>query len=70
MMLAEAMKRAKSNDPKKFRDELAKIKDFKGVSGTITIQPNREPIKSPVYLLEIKDGAYKLKTKVDVKMKK
>ena len=70
MMLAEATKRAKSNDPKKFRDELAKIKDFKGVSGTITIQPNREPIKSPVYLLEIKDGAYKLKTKVDVKMKK
>ncbi len=66
MILAEAMKRAGSTDPKVFRDEVANTKDFKGVSGTITFQENQEPIKSPVYLLEVKDGKYTLKKKVPV----
>jgi len=65
-ILAEAMNRAGSTDPKVFRDEVAKTKEFKGVSGTITFQENREPIKSPVYLLEVKDGKYTLKQKVPV----
>lgn len=67
VMLAEAMKKSNSIDPKVFKAELAKTKDFKGVSGTITIRDNREPIKSPVYLLEVKDGKFTLKTKVSVK---
>jgi branched-chain amino acid transport system substrate-binding protein len=66
-ILAEAMKRAKSNQPVKFRNEVAKTKAFKGVSGTITFRANQEPIKSPVYLLEVKDGKFALKTKVPVK---
>jgi len=68
MMLADAMKRANSTDPKIFKDALATTRDFKGVSGTITIRPNREPIKTPLCLLEVKGNTYTLKAKVPVKM--
>ncbi len=68
MMLADAIKRANSADPKVFKSELAKTRNFKGVSGTITIRDNREPIKSPLALLEVKGGKFVLKTKVPVKM--
>ncbi len=66
-ILAEALQRAKSSQPAKFRDAVAKTKDYKGVSGTITFQANQEPLKSPVYLLEIKNGQFALKAKVPVK---
>jgi branched-chain amino acid transport system substrate-binding protein len=68
MMLADAMKRANSTDPKAFKDAIAQTKNFEGVSGTITIRPNREPIKSPLALLEVKGGKFALKAKVPVKM--
>ncbi|MBC7962783.1 MAG: ABC transporter substrate-binding protein [Steroidobacteraceae bacterium] len=68
MMLADAMKRAGSNDPKIFKVALATTKDFKGVSGTITIRANREPIKTPLCLLAVKGGQFVLKAKVPVKM--
>jgi len=68
MMLADAMKRANSSDPKVFKTALAQTKDFKGVSGTITIRANREPIKTPLCLLAVKGGQFVLKAKVPVKM--
>ena len=68
MLLADAMKRANSVDPKVFKDALAKTKGFAGVSGTISMQANREPIKSPLSLLVVKDGKFVLKAKVPVKM--
>ena len=68
MMIADAIKRANSTDPKVFKGEIAKTKNFKGVSGTITIRENREPIKSPLALLEVKGGKFVLKNKVPVKM--
>lgn len=68
MMLADAMKRANSSDPKVFKAALAQTKDFKGVSGTITIRANREPIKTPLCLLAVKGGQFVLKAKVPVKM--
>jgi len=68
MLLADAMKRSKSNDPKVFKTALGQTKGFEGVSGTITIRANREPIKSPLALLEVKNGKYALKAKVPVKM--
>jgi len=67
-MLADAIKRANSADPKLFKNELAKTRNFLGVSGTITIRANREPIKTPLALLEVKGGKFALKTKVPVKM--
>ena len=68
MLLADAIKRANSIDPKVFKDALAKTKKFEGVSGTISMQANREPIKSPLALLEVKGGKFMLKAKVPVKI--
>jgi branched-chain amino acid transport system substrate-binding protein len=67
-LLADSMTRANSVDPKVFKDALAKTKNFAGVSGTISMQANREPIKSPLSLLYVKDGKFVLKAKVPVKM--
>lgn len=67
-ILAAAMQRANSIDPKVFRAALAQTRNFPGVSGTVTIRPNREPIKSPLCVLEVKGGKYVLKAKVPVKM--
>jgi branched-chain amino acid transport system substrate-binding protein len=68
MMIADAIKRANSADPKVFKDAMATTKNFQGVSGTITIRANREPIKTPLCLLAVKDGKFALKAKVPVKM--
>ncbi|MDD2736933.1 MAG: ABC transporter substrate-binding protein [Desulfuromonadaceae bacterium] len=67
-MIADAIKRANSVDPKVFKDAMAATKNFQGVSGTITIRPGREPIKTPLCLLAVKDGKFALKAKVPVKM--
>lgn len=69
MLIAKAIKDANSADPEKFKDTLAKTNNYDGVSGFITFQENREPIKSPVYLLEVKDGKFSLLKKVPVEIK-
>jgi branched-chain amino acid transport system substrate-binding protein len=58
MILADAMKRAGSSDAAKVRDALAATKDFHGVTGDITIDPNRNASK-PAVILTIKNGAFK-----------
>ncbi|MGE5380048.1 MAG: ABC transporter substrate-binding protein [Methylocystaceae bacterium] len=68
MIVAQAMERAKSTDPKVYRAEMAKTKDFPGVSGVTTFRENREPIKSLVYLLTVKDSSFKLLDKIPVKL--
>jgi len=67
-ILAAAMEEAGSADPTVFKDALAKTKDFPGVSGTTTFRENREPIKSPVNLLQVKDGKFSLLAKIPVEM--
>lgn len=52
-LIVNAMKAAGSADPKVYRDKLAQTKDYDGVSGRITFRENREPLKSPVYLLQV-----------------
>lgn len=54
-ILAEAMTRAKEIDSTQIRDELAKTSNYKGVTGTITMGADRNPIKS-IVILEIRDG--------------
>jgi branched-chain amino acid transport system substrate-binding protein len=54
-ILAEAMGRAKSLDGAAIAAELAKTKDFEGVTGNITIDENRNAVK-PAVILEMKDG--------------
>lgn len=63
-MLADAIKRAGSVDPVKIRDALASIKDFKAVTGTLTLDQNHDPIKAAV-VLAYKDGKQVFKTKIN-----
>jgi branched-chain amino acid transport system substrate-binding protein len=63
MILFDAIKRAGSTEAQKIRDELAKTKDFSGVTGKITINDQRNAIK-PAVILEIKGGQFKYKETV------
>ncbi len=55
MVLFDAMKRAKSLAGKDLRDAIAATKDFKGVSGVITIDKNRNAFK-PIVIVQMKKG--------------
>jgi branched-chain amino acid transport system substrate-binding protein len=54
-LLFEAMKRAKSLDGKDLAAAIAETKDFKGVTGNITIDAERNAVK-PAVMLEMRDG--------------
>jgi len=58
MILADAIKRAGGTDGAKVRDAIAATKDFKGVTGSITIDAARNASK-PAVILTIKDGKFK-----------
>ncbi len=62
-MLAAAMARTTDLTPAQIRDELAATRNFRGVTGMITIDENRNPVKS-IVMLEIKDGQMTLREKV------
>ncbi|MFA6955167.1 MAG: ABC transporter substrate-binding protein [Thermoanaerobaculia bacterium] len=63
--LAAAMERAKSLDGPTLREEIAKTAGFQGVTGTITLGPDRNPINKKLVVLEIKDGKLVLRATVD-----
>ena len=63
LVLADAIKRAGSAEPKAIRDALAQTKDFPAVTGRITIDEKRNASKSAV-MLTVKDGKYKFVTSV------
>jgi branched-chain amino acid transport system substrate-binding protein len=63
MLLADAIKRAGSTDGAKVRDALAATKDFPGITGKITIDPQRNANKALV-ILQIKDGKFQLVEKI------
>ncbi len=67
MILAKAMNDAKSTDPKVFKNELAKLKDYPGVSGVTTIRADREPLKNTVFLQTVKDGKWALVDRISIK---
>jgi branched-chain amino acid transport system substrate-binding protein len=53
--LTDALKRAGEVDSVKLKDALASTKDFKAVTGTLSIDANHNPVKA-VTILEMKDG--------------
>jgi branched-chain amino acid transport system substrate-binding protein len=63
-ILAEAIKRAGSTDGAKIREALAQTKSFPGVTGTITIDKDRNAIK-PVVMLKIVDGKFVFQEKIE-----
>lgn len=56
-IVLDAITRAGSDDPKKIREALATTKNFEGVTGTITLKPDGNPIKAMV-VNKVKDGAF------------
>jgi branched-chain amino acid transport system substrate-binding protein len=56
MLLADAVKRAKSFDPTKIRDALAATKRFKGITGEITFDENRNPVNKSAVILKFDKG--------------
>lgn len=57
MILFDAIKKAGSTEGEKIKNELAKTKDFPGVTGVITINEQRNAVK-PAVVLEIKNGEF------------
>ncbi len=55
-LLLEAIKKANSDNPVKVKEALQSIKDFKSVSGNISLDENGNPIKSAVILKYTKSG--------------
>jgi branched-chain amino acid transport system substrate-binding protein len=56
-ILLDAMTRAGSSDGAKVRDQLAVTQGFEGVTGTITIDKDRNPVK-PAVVLKIEGGKF------------
>lgn len=62
-VLADAMTRAPDLTNKAIRDAIASTKDYQGVTGLITLNEKRDPIKSAV-VLKVADGRFKYQTTV------
>lgn len=56
-ILFDAMRRAGTTDPAAVRDALAQTADFPGVTGSITIDEQRNAVK-PAVILRVVDGAF------------
>ncbi|HSD88310.1 MAG TPA: ABC transporter substrate-binding protein [Kofleriaceae bacterium] len=66
LVLFDAMERAKSLDGKELRDAIAATKDFTGVTGTFSIDENRNAKKSAV-IVEYKDGQKTMAARIEKK---
>jgi branched-chain amino acid transport system substrate-binding protein len=64
-VLADALKRAKSTKGADLRDAIAATKGFQGVTGTITIGPERNAVGKTLVIEEVKGGQLTLKATVD-----
>ncbi len=63
-VLGDAIRRAQSVEGKKLRDAIAATRDFPGVSGSITIDENRNARKS-IVVLKIVDGQVKFQQRIE-----
>ncbi len=64
LILFDAMTRAGTDEPAKVRDALAATKDYPGVSGTTTIDAERNARKASV-IVKIQDGQFRFHAKID-----
>jgi branched-chain amino acid transport system substrate-binding protein len=64
MVLIDSMKRAPSLEKQAIRDAIAQTKDYQGVTGKITINENRDAVKSAV-VLKVEGGDFKYQTTVN-----
>jgi branched-chain amino acid transport system substrate-binding protein len=59
-LIADAIRRAGSADPKAIREALAQTKDLPGVTGAITFQPGSRIPQKGVTVIRVKDGKFTL----------
>jgi len=64
-VLADSMKRAGKIEGPAIRDAIAATKGFPGVTGLITIGPDRNPVGKKLVIVEIKNGQLTLKATVE-----
>jgi branched-chain amino acid transport system substrate-binding protein len=64
-VLIDAIKRAGTTESVKLREAIASTKDFSGVTGNITLGPDRNPIGKKLVVLQIENGQLALKDVVD-----
>ncbi len=57
-LIADAIKRAGSTDPKAIRDALAATQGFAAVTGQITYAPGQRKPNKSVTIIQVQDGAY------------
>lgn len=62
-ILADAMERSDSLEPKAIRDAIARTESYRGVTGDITIGPDRNSIK-PIVILKVDGGDINLAARV------
>jgi branched-chain amino acid transport system substrate-binding protein len=60
-VLADALKRAKKLDGPSLRDAIAQTRNFQGVTGTITIGPDRNAVGKKIIVEEVKNGQLALR---------
>lgn len=53
--LADAIERAGEAEPLKIKDALEATKDFQGITGTLSVDENHNPVKA-ITIIEMKDG--------------
>jgi branched-chain amino acid transport system substrate-binding protein len=64
-VLVDAIKRSGTTEGPKLREAIAATKDFSGVTGIITLGPDRNPIGKKLVVLQIQNGQLALKDVVD-----
>ena len=64
MLIVNSIKTANSADSVKIKDALAKTAGFNGVAGSVTFDPQHNPVKS-AFIIEYKDGAQAFNTKIN-----
>jgi branched-chain amino acid transport system substrate-binding protein len=64
MILADAMKRAKSLSASDLKDAIAATNSYPGVTGKISIDKQRNAVK-PAVVLKIENGLFKYQTTVN-----
>jgi len=64
-MLADAIKRAGKTDGPALRDAIAQTKGFPGVTGIITLGPDRNPIGKKLVIVEVRNGDLALRSTIE-----
>lgn len=59
LLFADAVKRSGSLKPSKIRDAIAQTKDFKGASGNITFDKDRNPLGKEASIMKFDDGSWR-----------